>query len=98
LKSYLKILFRTEILSLLPNLTIFDGEILDDDVKSEKESLNNSINEHSDIDVTRKPRIVTAISLLLSELDCLDDIDEIQKELENRTKKIKDTNADVFTV
>lgn len=94
--------FRSEVLSFLPNLTILDGEILDEDkideeIKSEKGSLNNSINEHSDIGVNRKPRIVTAISLLLSELDCLDDVDEILKEVANRSKKIK-TNADLFTV
>ena len=86
-------------MSYLPNLAILDGEILDEDkLEDDKDSISTSIHEESDMVSNRKPGIVTAISLMLAELENLDDIEQIQKEVELRAKKVKDSSSDVFTV
>lgn len=83
---------------MLPNLTIFDGEILEEKIDLKDSSRETSISENISENLSiRKPRIVSAITLLLEEIDCLDDLDELKKKLELKTKTIRD-NSDVFTV
>ena len=83
---------------MLPNLTIFDGEILEEKIDPKDSSRETSISENISENLSiRKPRIVSAITLLLEEIDCLDDLDELKKKLELKTKTIRD-NSDVFTV
>ena len=83
---------------MLPNLTIFDGEILEEKIDLKDSSRESSISENISENLTiRKPRIVSAISLLLEELDCFEDLEELKKEIELRGKKIKES-SDVFTV
>merc|ERR1712130_73847 len=92
--------YRSEVLSMLPELTILDGEILDEgkmELESDKESPEELCADEPESG-TRKPQIVAALSLLIGELETLEDIQELQKELRNRSAKIKETNADVFTV
>lgn len=83
---------------MLPNLTIFDGEILEEKIDLKDSSRETSISENISENLSiRKPRIVSAIALLLEEIDCLDDLDELKKKIELKTKTIRD-NSDVFTV
>ena len=92
--------FSSEVLSMLPELTILDGEILDEskvELESDKDSPEELCPDEPETG-TRKPQIVAALTLLISELETLEDIQELQKELRNRSAKIKETNADVFTV
>ena len=83
---------------MLPNLTIFDGEILEEKIDLKDSSRETSISENISENLSiRKPRIVSAITLLLEEIDCLDDLDELKKKIELKSKTIRD-NSDVFTV
>ena len=83
---------------MLPNLTIFDGEILEEKIDLKGSSRETSISENISENLSiRKPRIVSAITLLLEEIDCLDDLDELKKKIELKSKTIRD-NSDVFTV
>ena len=83
---------------MLPNLTIFDGEILEKKIDLKDSSRETSISENISENLSiRKPRIVSAITLLLEEIDCLDDLDELKKKIELKSKTIRD-NSDVFTV
>lgn len=83
---------------MLPNLTIFDGEILEEKIDLKDSSRETSISENISENLSiRKPRIVSAITLLLEEIDCLEDLDELKKKIELKSKTIRD-NSDVFTV
>jgi len=91
--------YRREILQILPELSILDGEILDssESRRTSKSSTKHSINSDETICIPKKPNTVMAISLLLNELENPDDLDEIKKTLKVRLKKIKET-TDIFTV
>ncbi|CAG5111924.1 Oidioi.mRNA.OKI2018_I69.chr2.g6195.t1.cds [Oikopleura dioica] len=103
--------YREQILSILPQLQVLDGEMLmhheEDDDDDEKSDVEEDMEGHdadgetdeqeADVSVTlRKPNIVTAMSLLIQELDHLDDIDELTTLLSMRSKKIREN--EIFEV
>jgi len=87
--------YRNDVLAALPDLSIFDGEILESDKSANESHLASKSSEEGTIG-PRKPNTVMAISLLLQELEHPADLDEIKKTLKARLRKTKET--DIFTV
>ncbi|CBY13742.1 unnamed protein product [Oikopleura dioica] len=74
-----------------------EDEISDDeDMKIDDAEDENGTDQEIDAETLRKPNIVTAMSLLIQELDHFEDIEELNTLLTMRMKKIR--QSEVFEV